>query len=350
MPASVKDVAERAGVSSATVSRVLTNKPHVREELRQRVLAAVRELGYQPNHVARSLRVRRSKIIGLIISDIQNPFFHALVRAVEDSAYEHGYAIFLCNSDEDAAKEALYIDLMRAERVAGLVISPTDENNNLCRKLLDAGVPVVSVDRRMRGLEVDTVVIDNIGGAFELVSHLIDDGHRRIGAVLGIPAATTGHERREGYLKALQAHGLPVLPELIKIGMPKTDTGYQLTGELLDRPDPPTALFTGNNLLTIGALQAIEERGLVIPDEIALVAFDEMVCPAVTRPTLTVIEQPIYVLGQTAARLLLQRITDPDRPAQEVMLKPALRIRQSCAHHQNSISCQEINKHLKGLP
>jgi DNA-binding LacI/PurR family transcriptional regulator len=252
---------------------------------------------------------------------------------VEDTAYEHGYAIFLCNSDEDAAKEALYIDLMQAERVAGIVISPTHEQNSPCQQLIDAGVPVVAVDRRMGPFEVDTVVIDNIGGAFELVSHLISDGHRRIGAVLGTPAATTGHERREGYLKALRLHGLPILPDLIRIGLPKTDTGYQLTAELLDRPDPPTALFTGNNLLTIGALRAIEERGLRLPDDIALAAFDEMVLPALLKPSLTVIEQPIYALGQAAARLLLKRIEDPTRPAQEVMLKPTLRIRQSCARH-----------------
>ncbi len=334
MPVRINDVARRAGVSNATVSRVLANKPFVREEVRRRVLAAVEELGYQPNNVARSLRSRRSKIIGLIISDIQNPFFHAVVRAVEDVAYQHGYAVFLCNSDEDPAKEVLYIELMQAERVAGLVISPTRETNQACQKLIEAGVPLVFVDRRVLGLEVDTVVIDNIGGAFDLVSHLIEDGHRRIGAVLGTPAATTGHERRDGYFQALEKHGLPVLPELVRVGLPKESTGYQLCSELLDLPHPPSALFTGNNLLTIGALRVLYERELQIPDDIALVAFDEVACPGLLRPGLTVIEQPTYELGQTAARLLLKRIANPDHPVQEVMLKPRLRIRQSCAHHE----------------
>src|SRR5215212_2757483 len=171
MTARIKDVAARAGVSSATVSRVLSNKPHVSEKARRRVLAAIEELDYQPSRVARSLRVQRSRIIGLIISDIQNPFFNTLARAVEDVAYAHQYAVFLCNTDEDIEKEKLYIDLMQAERVAGVMISPTRERDNPCQKLIDVGIPVVVIDRRIADLDVDTVAVDNIGGAFALVSH-----------------------------------------------------------------------------------------------------------------------------------------------------------------------------------
>ncbi len=336
MPVKIQDVARRAGVSSATVSRVLANKPHVSEEVRRRVLAAVEELGYQPSRVARSLRAQRSKIIGLIISDIQNPFFTSLVRAVEDVAYKHQYAVFLCNSDEDIEKETLYIDLMRAERVAGVVISPTRETDNPCQKLIEVNVPVVAVDRRILDLEVDTVVVDNVGAAFNLVRHLINDGHRHIGAVIGSSIATTGRERREGYVRALEAHGLPILPHLIRTGLPKEAVGYQLTGELLDLPDRPTALFTGNNLLTVGALRAIHERGLRIPDDIALVAFDELDWMSLIKPNLTVVAQPTYELGKTATNLLLNRIENSAHPPQEVVLNPPLIIRQSCAHHESS--------------
>src|SRR5262245_24185235 len=206
MAARIKDVARRAGVSSATVSRVLSNKPHVSDQVRQRILAAMDELDYHPSRLARSLRAQRSRIIGLIISDIQNPFFNTLARAVEDVAYAHQYAVFLCNTDEDIEKEKLYIDLMQAERVAGVMISPTHERDNACRKLLSAGVPVVVIDRRIADLDVDTVAVDNVGGAFALVSHLVGDGHSRIGAVLGTAAATTGRERYEGYVQALLAH------------------------------------------------------------------------------------------------------------------------------------------------
>ena len=287
--ATMKEVAKLAGVSVATVSRVLNNKPNVSPELRSKVLGTVKELNYQRNRVARSLRAQRSKIIGLIISDIQNPFFTSLVRAVEDVAYEHQFAVFLCNSDEDVEKEALYVDLMYAEKVAGVVISPTCETDNPCRKLIEVNIPVVAVDRRMLDLETDTVVIDNVGAAFDLVSHLISDGHRRIAAVVGIPTATTGRERREGYLRALKAHGLPVLPHLVRTGLPKEEFGYQSTGELFDLSEPPTALFTGNNLLTVGALRAIHERGLRIPDDIALAAFDELDWMSLIEPNLTVV-------------------------------------------------------------
>src|SRR5215216_7712692 len=161
MTARIKDVAARAGVSSATVSRVLSNKPHVSAEVRRRILAAIEELDYQPSRVARSLRVQRSRIIGLIISDIQNPFFNTLARAVEDLAYAHQYAIFLCNADEDIEKEKLYIDLMQAEQVAGVMISPTLERGSPCQKLIAAGIPMVVIDRRIADFNVDTVVIDN---------------------------------------------------------------------------------------------------------------------------------------------------------------------------------------------
>jgi len=162
MPTKIKDVALLAGVSSATVSRVISNKPYIGEEVRQRVLSAMEELNYQPNRVARSLRVQRTNIIGLIISDIQNPFFTALVRAVEDVALKQQHAIFLCNTDENIEKEKLYIDLMLAENVAGIIISPSQERDDPCKKLIAAHVPVVVIDRKMSDVEVDTVVVDNV--------------------------------------------------------------------------------------------------------------------------------------------------------------------------------------------
>ena len=333
MPVKLSDVARRAGVSTASVSRVLTNKPHVRDNMRTRVLAAVAELKFQPNRLARSLRTLRSQVIGLIISDIQNPFFTALVRAIEDIAYQHQYSLILCNADEDPEKEALYVNLMLAEKVAGVIISPTGETETSCQRLADQGTPVVAIDRRTLEAKVDTVVVDNAGATFELISHLIADGHRRIGAVVGTPVATTGHERREGYERALRAHDLPVLPELIYAGTPTAATGYALTNALLNLLEPPTALFAGNNLLTIGALRAIHERNLRIPDDIALVAFDEMEWMFVVNPALTVVAQPVYEMGKVAAELLLARLNDNSRPVQEMILQPQLKIRHSCAHH-----------------
>ncbi len=333
MTATIHDVAQRAGVSSATVSRVLSDKPHVSQEIRDRVYAAIEELNYQPNRVARSLRVQRTSIIGLIISDIQNPFFLSLVRAVEDVAHTHQHAIFLCNTDEDVEKEKLYIDLMLAENVAGVIISPSREQDDPCEKLLKNNIPMVVVDRRLPDVAVDTVVVDNFHGAYALVEHLIQDGHTRIGAILGVPSATTGRERREGYLQAITDHRLTRLPELLRTGIPQEAIGYQLANDLLNLPEPPTALFTGNNLLTMGTVRAIQERGLHIPDDIAIGAFDAINWMSLIKPELTVVAQPTYQLGQAAANLLLQRLEDHTRPVQEVILQTQLLIRQSCAHH-----------------
>lgn len=329
MSAKIEDVARRAGVSTATVSRVLSGKPHVSDELRERVLETIQELDYRPSRVARSLRVQRSSIIGLIISDIQNPFFTSIVRAVEDVAQQRGYSIILCNSDEDVAKELTYIELMLAEQVSGMIISPTASNNEAYRGLVERRVPVVAIDRRIDGVPIDTVVGDNVGAARKVVSHLIENGYQRVGAVLGIPDASTGAERYQGYVEALMEHGAPLLPELVRSGPPRSSNGYELTLELLTLPTPPDAIFTGNNLLTIGALRAIYELGLRIPSDIALAAFDELDWMFLVRPALTVVIQPTYEMGWQAAELLLERIADPDRPPQQIVLQPTIKIRES---------------------
>lgn len=334
-PAKLADVARRAGVSTASVSRVLADKPHVSAAVRQRVLAAVKELNFRPSRLARSLRAQRSHVLGLIISDIQNPFFISIVRAIEDVAYQHQYSLILCNADEDPAKEALYLDLMIAEKVAGVVISPTHQTAAACQRLMEVGIPLVAIDRRLTDLAVDTVVVDNISATFAIVSHLLADGHRRIGAVIGAPIVTTGQERRDGYLRALQAYGITPAAELLRVGPPTLVTGYRLVNELLELPNRPTALFLGNNLLTIGALKAIHERDLRIPEDIALVAFDEMDW-MVIKPALTVVAQPVYEMGRCAAELLLARITDPNRPIQEVVLQATVLVRQSCAVHASA--------------
>ncbi len=210
------------------MSRVLSGKPYVSDALRQRVLETIQELDYRPSRVARSLRVQRSSIIGLIISDIQNPFFTSVVRAVEDVAQQRGYAVFLCNSDEDVDKELTYIELMLAEQVAGMIVSPTASSNEVYRRLVEQRVPVVAIDRRVDGVPMDTVVSDNVQAACAVVSHLIENGYRRIGAILGIPDASTGAERYQGYVTALAHYGMPLLPELVRSGLPRSQNGLRI--------------------------------------------------------------------------------------------------------------------------
>lgn len=329
MSAKIEDVARQAGVSTATVSRVLSGKSNVSDELRERVLETIQELNYRPSRVARSLRVQRSSIIGLIISDIQNPFFTSVVRAVEDVAQQRQYSVFLCNSDEDFDKELTYIELMLAEHVAGMIVSPTASSNEVYQRLVEMRIPVVALDRRVEGVEMDMVVGDNVSAACAVVTHLIENGYRRIGAVLGTPDASTGAERYAGYVQALNEHELPLQLEMVRTGPPRSPNGYTLTMELLQQTEPPDAIFTGNNLLTVGALRAIHDLGLRIPEDIGMAAFDEMDWMFLVKPALTVVMQPTYEMGRQAAEMLLERIADPTRPPRQVVLQPTIKVRES---------------------
>lgn len=329
MSVGIEDVARRAGVSIATVSRVLANKPHVSLKAQTTVLAAVKELNYRPNRAARNLRSRTSKRIGLIISDIQNPFFTAMVRAIEDIAFEHEYIVILCNTDEDSAREALYIDMMVSEQVAGVILSPTANTSNTIQQLANVGIPVVLIDRHISDGSIDSVIVENVASTARLITHLIENGHTRIGAVIGTANTSTGIERQDGYRLALENANIPFDKDLLRTGVPKAESGYDLTKQLLTLAKPLTAIFTGNNLLTLGALRAIHERGLSIPDQIALVAYDEMDWMFVMQPPLTVVAQPIYEMGAQAAKLVFDRIANPEMPPVNIVLEPAILLRGS---------------------
>ncbi len=326
---SIKDVAEAAGVSTATVSRVLSNGLHVRPEVRERVMAAVERLGYRPNLVARSLRSQQSNTIGLIVSDIRNPFFTSISRAVEDVAYEQGFSVFLCNTDENPEKEAIYLNLQRDENVAGVIFSPTRQTlANFTAANLN--FPLVVIDRSLPDGDVDVVQLDNVDAGYRLTTHLIENGYQRIAALCG-EMSTTGIERRAGYEKALRAYGLAPPAEQVKYIQPKIEAGYAATLKLLASAEPPDALFTTNSLLGAGALQAIRERDLTIPDDIALVTFDETTWASLVQPPITLIAQPTYEIGKTATELLLQRVANPNRPTRQVILKGQLLVRGSSA-------------------
>src|SRR5438876_4851418 len=323
---SIKDVAEAAGVSTATVSRVLSNGLHVRPEVRERVMATVERLGYRPNLVARSLRSQQSSTIGLIVSDISNPFFTAISRAVEDTAYQQGFSVLLCNTDENPEKEAIYLDLMQDTVVAGAIMSPTRQT---IANFADSNFPfpIVVVDRSISNGDVDAVLLDNVDAAYRLITHLIEQGYRRIAALCS--EMSTGLERQLGYEKALRAHGLAPKSEYIKYVPPKAVAGYEMSLKMLDLAEPPDALFTINGLIAEGALRAIRERNLTIPDDIALVTFDETTWSSLVQPAITLIAQPTYEIGKTAAELLMQRIADPARPTRQVILKGQLLVRGS---------------------
>lgn len=331
MPPTIADVARAAGVSTATVSRVLNGNTEVNEVLAGRVRAAVSQLDYRPSRIARSLRTRRTSIWGMIISDIRNPFFTDMVRGVEDVAYANGYSLVLCNAEEDSAKEADYLQLALAEHMAGVILTPTSATKTDVTPLLERGVALVTVDRKLSGGQVDRVLIDNAGGAEMAVSHLVDRGYWRIACISGRTEVSTGSERLEGYKAGLRAHGIRVSRKLIAYGDFREPGGKAAMDELLARPERPDAVFVANNLMTLGALEAIAEAGLRVPEDIAVVGFDDVAWAALLRPPLTTIAQPTYEVGAETARMLLQRIGGYVGPARELMLSPALRVRASSA-------------------
>lgn len=326
----IQDVAKHAGVSIATVSRVLNGTAYVNAEITVRVREVAKALEYQPSRAARALRGNRTTIIGLLISDIQNPFFTTLIRGIEDVAQRNGYSLILCNSDEDPQKERQYIEVLCAEHVAGAIVVPTSERQRNLRLFQEHDIPLVSVDRRVKDSTTDAVLVDNVRGAYDAVTHLIANGYRRIGIITGPITTTTGRERLEGYRKALYEATIPGDPSLERIGSFKEDSGQQLTQELLNLENPVDALFTANNLMTMGALEALHIRNLRIPDDVAIVGFDEMPWAALSAISLTTVTQPVYEIGSTAALRLFQRLESPSVfTKQEIVLAPTLRLRGS---------------------
>ena len=325
---SIKDVAQAAGVSTATVSRVLANNSRVKEETRVRVLKAIDELSYRPNLIARSLRVQKSAKIGLLVSDIRNPFFTAIGRAVEDAAYEQGYSVLMCNTDENPEKEELYLNLLHDENVAGMIFSPTQQFSARLSSTTSS-IPFVVIDRSVKSNHVDMVLLDNVAAAYDLANHLIENGYRQIAGLFG-NASTTGRERNKGFSKALNQHQIkPVAEQFIP---PRIQQGYDATLALLDRSEGcPDAIFTSNSLLTAGAFQAIRDRKLRVPDDVALVGFDETTWGELVDPPITLISQPTEEIGRTATELLFQRIEEPSRSPKTVILKGTLIPRGSSA-------------------
>lgn len=326
----IKQVAERAGVSIATVSRVLTGSDGVSDELKARVREAAQTLDYHPNRNARHLRVRVARTVGLVISDIQNPFFTSVVRGIEDMLQRADYTLLFGNTDENHEREQLYLATLRAEGVAGIIFAPSSDEVEEYAPLVDAHVPLVAIDRVPAGLRVDSVQVANRHGAAAAVSHLIGLGHRRIGFIGGPRHLSTASERRAGYLEALEAVGISPAEALIEHGDFRQSGGYAAMQALLQRAEAPTAVFVVNNLMTLGALEAIHAHGLRIPDEIAVVGFDDMAWATSLQPPLTAVAQPTYEMGAAAARLLLARLAQPERPAEHLVLETRLMVRASC--------------------
>lgn len=324
----IREVAAVAGVSPSTVSRVLNGDPKVASELEARVRSAVARLGYRPNSQARSLRTRATTVLGLIISDIQNPFFTAMVRGVEDVASAAGFSVVLANSDEDLQKEQSYLEVAAAERMAGVVLSPASATKTRVDILAQRRIPVVTIDRRIATAAVDSVTVNNRDAARQTVTHLIEQGCRRIAMVGGPADVTSATDRRAGYEDALRQAGLPAAPELFVRGDFRAEGGRLAASRLLALRPVPDGLFVANNLMLVGAIAAMRDAGVSFPDEVAIAGFDDMSWAGLAPP-LTLVQQPTYDIGRMAAQILLRRIAGEEFDIQTVVLRATLSIRRS---------------------
>lgn len=325
----IHQVAERAGVSSTTVSHVINNTRYVSPETRERVLRAMEELNYRPNVLARSLRRGETRTLGLILPDSANPFFAEVARALEFAAFRAGYNVIFGNSENDLEKEQVYVDVLVTKQVDGLIFMATGDRSQSLETLVRGGLPVVVVDRQLSALEVDTVLTDNLQGGLLATRYLIASGHRRIGCITGPSHLTPSAQRVIGYRQALQEAGLEVDEVLMVRGDFHPRSGYEAARRLLEQHPLPTALFACNDMMAIGALRALAEAGLRVPEDCSIVGYDDIELASYAAPPLTTVRQDKVAIAEAALRLVLERINQPELPARCETLPVELVERQS---------------------
>ncbi len=328
----MRDVARRAGVSVTTVSHVINETRVVSPESRQRVLAAMNELGYQPNALARSLRRKETYTLGVIVPDSADPFFAEIVRGIEDTSFQRGYTITLCNSDSDLDKELLYTNALTEKQVDGILfLAAGGKSTEHIQSLHKRRMPLVVVDRHTSNMGLDSVQIDNAWGGWAATRHLVELGHRRIGCISGPSDLTLSAERVTGYRRALQEGQLMIDECLIVKGDFQYESGYRAAHYFLNLKEPPTAIFACNDLMAVGLVSAAQALGYEIPTDLAIVGFDDVRLASFINPPLTTIAQPKYDIGRIATTMLLERIGNPDMPPRQQTLKTELIVRRSTA-------------------
>ncbi|MBM3471029.1 MAG: LacI family transcriptional regulator [Armatimonadetes bacterium] len=331
MTATIREVAEAAGVSVATVSRVVSESDHrVAAATRSRVLAAVARLNYQPNLVAQGLKSRVTRTVGLIVPDISNPFFPAIVRGIEDTANQAGLAVLLCNTYEDLAKERSYLALLRKRMVDGFIFATVGANTEHLRMLRRQRMPAVLIARAPGGVDMDAVLVDNRRGEREAVEHLLHLGHRRIAFIGGPATLPVAGERLAGYRDALGAAGIPVDPALVFDGGFRPEGGAAAVEALLSRRVKFTAIVAANDLMAIGAMEDLHRRGRRLPGDVAVVGFDDITFASLVEPPLTTVAQPKYQMGRLAMERLLELLNGGASRPRRLVLEPRLVVRESC--------------------
>jgi len=330
----IKEIAKLAGVSTATVSRVINNYPHISKKTRLRVQEVIQKFGYTPNAVARSLVTRKTATIGLVLSDITNPFYAEIARGIEDEARKYNYNVIFCSTDNTPEIQKTYIDLLYEKRVDGLIFASARIHDPDIEKLALEGIPFVLVNRKLEGIKTNYVVVDNFLGAYVVAEHLIKLGHQRIGFIRGPLDYSTGIDRLEGYKKALLTYNIEFNGRLIKQGDFKRKSGYLACKEFLRMRNRPTAIFGSNDFMALGAWEAILEASLRVPEDIALVGFDDIELTSLKGIELTTVSQEKYRMGIKAVKILVDNIKHKEKKmTHQIILKPKLIIRKSCGYN-----------------
>jgi LacI family transcriptional regulator len=327
--ATIREVAQSAGVSYATVSHVINNTRLVSQETRERVLAAMDALNYRPNALARSLRQGKTNTLGLVLPDSANPFFAEISRSIEDEAFKKGYSVFLCNTELDIQRELFYVDVLSKKQVDGIIFIAAGDQADSLDFLRSRNMPVVLIDRDLPNVEVDAVLSDNQLGGFLATRHLLDLGHTRIACIAGPSSITPSAERIIGYRRALEEAGLSYDESLILRGDYHAQSGMEITHSILKMDPRPTAIFALNDLMALGALRAAAEAGCSVPQDLAVVGYDDLEIAHFTNPPLTTIAQPKKEIGAQAVHLLVDRMSQRNRPPTRLVLAPELIIRRS---------------------
>jgi LacI family transcriptional regulator len=344
----IKDIARMANVSHTTVSRALNNKSRIKNETKEKILSIAEKLNYRPDFIARSLVMRRTKTLGLVITTIANPFYTELAQGIETTAIILGYNIILCSTNYDLSSEKKFIDMLRSKGVDGIIFTSAHMGDPNILELVEEGFPIILVNRRtyhpMVREKVDYVGVDNNLGGFLAIEHLIKLGHKRIGVIGGSSESSVGFERLEGGKKALATYGLNVIGDYFLEGDFLKGSGYHGGKKFLKMSEPPTGVFATNDYMALGTYQAIVEEGIKIPEEIALIGFNDIEFTSMKGIELTTIGQKKYEMGALAVKTLVERVEGGKTGSpKEIILEPELIIRKTCGFHLKGYQIESQN-------
>lgn len=335
MKVTIKNVAEKAGVSIATVSRVINNSQQVSEQVRSRVLEVIDEMGFKPNPVARSLVMKKSRLIGVIVPDMSSYFFGEIMNGIEEITRTYQYDIIVCNTRGNHELETRYLDLFQGKQVEGVIFMSWKLENDVVEHIRNMDIPVVMVNRNTSKLTVPSVSIDNYKAAYELTHYLLNKGHRKISLIRNsIDIDAFGLEQYKGYKQALIEYGIEVNKNYVRYGDFSIENSYRIVKNFVKENDIPTAIFATSDVMAIGAINALNDSGFDVPNDVSVVGFNDIRLASIYRPKLTVIHQPLFNIGTVAVKMIIDRIKGEESGENIVILPHSLIERESCCEYR----------------